>query len=197
MTPDLDHIILGCRDLLEGIAYVENLSGYRAAFGGSHPGRGTRNALLRIGQESYLEILAADPEQNGLDWYREYRQTQRTEPDWLGSKGCEPRESCRFLPDKSDSGHRAHGRLPNCPKRGCPSLGDTQPGQRSRWNVPVLHQMGYGASARSAPGQCLLLDFSGTDDSSEAGHARSLRAVIRGQKGPFVLGSSEEKLSLP
>jgi len=66
-----DHVILGCRDLDEGIAYMERLSGYRAAFGGSHPGRGTRNALLKLGYHSYLEILALDPAQPQLNWHKE------------------------------------------------------------------------------------------------------------------------------
>jgi hypothetical protein len=66
-----DHILLGCRDLDEGIDYAERLSGYRAEIGGSHPGRGTRNAILKLGERSYLEILATDPEQPQLTWYKE------------------------------------------------------------------------------------------------------------------------------
>ena len=67
----LDHIILGCKDLDEGIARLERLSGYRAAMGGSHPGRGTRNALLKLGHKSYLEILAPDPAQPERVWHKE------------------------------------------------------------------------------------------------------------------------------
>ena len=78
----LDHFIVGCRELERGIDLVEKQTGVRAVFGGVHPGRGTQNALLSLGERRYLEIMAPDPAQDVEPQIANLRQLQ--EPRIVG-----------------------------------------------------------------------------------------------------------------
>ena len=61
-----DHFLLGCSSLETGIIFIKDLTGVEAMKGGRHPNIGTHNALISLGGNSYLEIIAPDPEATNL-----------------------------------------------------------------------------------------------------------------------------------
>lgn len=61
----LDHVLVGAADLDQLSEQVATSTGVRPIYGGKHP-VGTHNALLSLGDQTYFELIAAQPGQRPL-----------------------------------------------------------------------------------------------------------------------------------
>lgn len=203
----VDHLIYAAPDLDAGVERLESILGVRAIPGGRHPDYGTRNALLALGPETYLEVLAPDPD------------------------GPEPERPRLFGIDRLDvptlaawaaKGSDLEGRVEAADRRGV-KLGEILLGGRERpdgsvlaWLltdphlvlgdgiVPFLIDWGTTESpARAAPKGCTLLGFRaehpdparigamlsalGVELTVESGRAPALIATIGTARGEVEL----------
>ena len=58
----LDHIVVTAPVLGAGVQWLETTLGISMSGGGVHLGRGTHNKLLSLGPDTYLEVIAPNPE---------------------------------------------------------------------------------------------------------------------------------------
>ena len=58
---ELDHLVVAGATLAQAIEYVADLTGVAPRPGGQHVAMGTHNALVRLGERVYLELIAIDP----------------------------------------------------------------------------------------------------------------------------------------
>lgn len=61
MTTTLDHLVVTAPNLKSGVQWVRDTLGATPELGGKHPRMATHNCLLRLGEKTYLEVIAPDP----------------------------------------------------------------------------------------------------------------------------------------
>lgn len=61
LPPLLDHVVVATNDLDATVAEVAACTGVRPVPGGEHPQMGTRNYLVGLGGDSYVEFIGAVP----------------------------------------------------------------------------------------------------------------------------------------
>jgi hypothetical protein len=131
----LDHILLGTPEFEAGIDFVEKRTGVRATFGGVHPGRGTQNALLSLGDRRYLEIIAPDPAQPGVKNPIASNLHSLTEPQLI-SWAAHPGSVAAFAEKLGAVGIKCDGPTPGSRKR--------PDGQFLKWQIVSLADTASG-----------------------------------------------------
>jgi hypothetical protein len=58
----IDHLVITAPDLQAGSRWIQSLLGVTPTAGGSHPRMGTHNLLMKLGPDTYLEVIAIDPQ---------------------------------------------------------------------------------------------------------------------------------------
>lgn len=58
----LDHIVVAAADLAQGVEYLRQRLGVEIPRGGVHATLGTHNHVMQLGDETYLELIATNPE---------------------------------------------------------------------------------------------------------------------------------------
>ena len=66
----IDHLVYSCPNLDEGMSFIEELFGVAPVYGGKHLTKGTHNAILGLGNQTYFEIIAPDPNNQSVKYNR-------------------------------------------------------------------------------------------------------------------------------
>jgi hypothetical protein len=205
----LDHLLYAGPDLERLEREAARVAGIPPAPGGRHDGMGTHNALVGLGDDVYLELIAPDPEQDGGPFAASLAGLKAAElhawcartndPDALAARieasglGATRHAMSRATPDGETlrwellmpTGHPWAGAAPFFIAWGetpHPSRRLTGPVRLRR--LDVLHPAGDDLSAWLAD---VGLPVDAGAVRVEAGQGRALRAEANGPRGPFAL----------
>lgn len=123
---ELDHLVVAAARLDDGVDWVAELLGVRPQPGGRHATMGTHNAVLRIGERAYLEVIAIDPEAPPPE-----------RPRWFSLDEPAMRARLSVQPTLITWVVRCESLAAACAR--VPDLGDILPMQRGdyRWQIAV------------------------------------------------------------
>lgn len=132
----LDHVIVAGPDLSGLIAWLKREFGLAAAPGGRHPGQGTHNALVGLGPQAYLELMAPDDLPLPADAPGAYRRSlaHLANPELL--TWCARTASWRELAARAEG----LGLEVACPE----GRRKTASGEELRWRLVIVSGHGFG-----------------------------------------------------
>ena len=206
----IDHFMYAVADLDDGMAWAEDAFGVAPAFGGSHEGLGTRNALLSL-NDTYLEIIAPDPAQSvesqmvtdmaamsggGLV-------TWAAQGDLVVTKGLLEEAGISSVGPVETRRRTADGSLlvwdllfPQGGGYGMPFFIDWRESPHPATTTPVGGELvSFGISTPEAEELGAVLAGLGLDVEVSGGEPE-MTVVIEGAKGPVTLAATEESRGL-
>lgn len=87
MNVAIDHLVIAAETLAQGAEYVQKRLGVDIPFGGVHPKMGTHNLLMQLGNTSFIEVIAINPDA-----------TNPAHPRWFGLDDAHIRRSLKDGP---------------------------------------------------------------------------------------------------
>ncbi len=122
MARIVDHIVYAVHNLESAIQQFDHLLGCRPVLGGKHQNQGTKNAVMHLGDQIYLELLTIDHEN-----------IEVMPPRWMGIDQLEEPAATRWALKSSDLKHDR-----SVLKNFDPTLGKIQKGKRELANGELL-----------------------------------------------------------
>ncbi len=110
---EIDHLVYVVKDLEAAMIWFEIKLGCQVTFGGYHTTQGTKNALINLGNQCYLEILAIDGN------------TSIPAPRWMGIDVFDEPQLTRWSLKSTDLQHDSQ-----ILKKYNPQMGEIKGGQR-------------------------------------------------------------------